>query len=316
MAGTGGFTAGLRRAGRYGCAVLPPGKVGAGLIMDGGFSMNKQMNRGWAGMTVLALAMGLQGCGGDEDTTAVVRNIPVNTPAAIAQESADDYEPNVNGLITASTLKRWKDDWANQRPAGITGKLVILQVSAGQRRARNTSSPTAATCSPICRRRREWIQTRTNGVIETPSMVPDGAAMDALLKKYNIDPTKRHDRRRHGHRQQPERDGAGPHLVRAALLGRRPEEPGDPQRRQPVAGYVANGREPPPTSRRPQAPRRTTAHASVKNLLVDNTQLQATVDDMLKVLPSTDTNVKNDGVLIWDARSISPIQCRRNGGAR
>lgn len=93
--------------------------------------MNKQMNRGWAGMTVLAMALGLQGCGGDEDTSAAVKNIAVNTPAAIAQASADDYNQNLNGLITESTLKRWKDDWLNQRPAGITGKLVILQVTPG-----------------------------------------------------------------------------------------------------------------------------------------------------------------------------------------
>ncbi len=44
---------------------------------------------------------------------------------------------------------------------------------------------------------------------------------------------------------------------------------------------------------------------SVKSLLVDNTQLQATVEDMLKILPSSDANVKTDGVMIWDARNIT-----------
>jgi 3-mercaptopyruvate sulfurtransferase SseA len=43
---------------------------------------------------------------------------------------------------------------------------------------------------------------------------------------------------------------------------------------------------------------------SVKNLEVDNTQLQATVEDMMRALPSSDVNVKHDGVLIWDARSM------------
>lgn len=43
---------------------------------------------------------------------------------------------------------------------------------------------------------------------------------------------------------------------------------------------------------------------SVKNLKVDNTQLQATVGDLLKVLPGTNRNNKGDGVLIWDARSL------------
>ncbi|HJX58580.1 MAG TPA: hypothetical protein VJ325_07670, partial [Thiobacillus sp.] len=107
--------------------------------------MNKQMNRGWAGMTVLAMALGLQGCGGDEDTTALVTQIPVNAPAAIAQESAASYDLNENGLITAATLKRWKDDWINQRPAGITGKLVILQVSAGPSDTADTTADDAFT---------------------------------------------------------------------------------------------------------------------------------------------------------------------------
>ncbi len=44
---------------------------------------------------------------------------------------------------------------------------------------------------------------------------------------------------------------------------------------------------------------------SVKSLKVDNTQLQATVQDMMAILPGSDTNVKNDGVLIWDARSLA-----------
>src|SRR5690606_33659282 len=34
----------------------------------------------------------------------------------------------------------------------------------------------------------DWTQVRSNGVIETIQMVPDGASMDALLKKFNIDP--------------------------------------------------------------------------------------------------------------------------------
>ena len=38
--------------------------------------------------------------------------------------------------------------------------------------------------------------------------------------------------------------------------------------------------------------------------MVDNTQLQATVEDMIKILPGADTNALNDGVFIWDARSL------------
>ncbi|HUX32026.1 MAG TPA: hypothetical protein VMV78_15585 [Thiobacillus sp.] len=305
MAGTGGFTAGLQRAGRYECAVLPPGKVGAGLIMDGGFSMNKQMNRGWAGMTVLAMALGLPGCGGDEDTTALVKQIPVNTPATIAQTSADDYNLNENGLITESTLKRWKDDWLNQRPAGITGKLVILQVTPGPAGAEYIK-PSGNNVFTYLSPGSEWIQTRTNGVIETPSMVPDGAGMDALLKKYNIDPQNdmvvvamgtgstgnamaqgriwyalRYwgvDKKNlailnGGNQWLDDNLGLAVELLPADFQATASSEPN-------------NG------------------HASVMDLLVDNTQLQATLQDMLAVLPTSDVNVKNDGVFIWDARNI------------
>ena len=307
MAGTGGFTAGLQRAGRYGCAVLPSGKVGAGLIMDGGFSMNKQMNRGWAGMTVLAMALGLQGCGGDEDTTAVVKNIPVNTPAAIAQESAASYDDNVNGLITESTLKRWKGDWLNQRPAGITGKLVILQVSAGTTAGAEYIKPNDINVFTYLSPSSEWIQTRINGVIETPSMVPDGAAMDALLKKYNIDP--QNDMivaaMGQGSTGNAMTQGRIWYALRywgvdkknlAILNGGNQWLDDDlglavellPADFQATASTAPNN-----------------GHATVRDLLVDNTMLQATVGDMLAVLPASDTNVLNDGVFIWDARSIT-----------
>jgi 3-mercaptopyruvate sulfurtransferase SseA len=48
-----------------------------------------------------------------------------------------------------------------------------------------------------------------------------------------------------------------------------------------------------------------TGTASVKQIPVDNTMLQATVEELLAVLPSSDINVKTDGVFVWDARTIS-----------
>lgn len=272
--------------------------------------MNKQMNRGWAGMTVLAMALGLQGCGGGgEDTTALVTQIPVNTPAAIAQVSADDYNLNENGLITAATLKRWKDNWLANRPAGITGKLVILQVSgclttstpacpAGVEYIKPNGTSVFTYLSPGS----EWIQTRSNGVIETASMVPDGASMDALLKKYNIDPQN-------------------DMIVAAMGVG----NTGNAMAQGRIwyalrywgvdkknLAILNGGNQWINTNGMGAGDFQATAstapnngHASVKDLLVDNTQLQATVGDMLRVLPASDTNVLNDGVFIWDARNIS-----------
>ncbi|MDT3705514.1 MAG: hypothetical protein ROZ09_01725 [Thiobacillus sp.] len=271
--------------------------------------MNMRINRGWAGMTVLALALGLQGCGGDEDTTAAVKNIPVNTPAAIAQVSADNYDLNENGLISESTLKRWKDDWVNQRPAGITGKLVILQASpgitAGTEYIKDNGTNVFTYLSPSS----DWVQTRSNGVIETPSMVPDGASMDALLKKFNIDP--KNDMivaaMGEGNTGNAMAQGRIWYALRYWGVDRKnlailnggnqwlvQDDPADPDGELLAADFTTTARSAPGTG-----------HASVRDLLVDNTQLQATVGDLLRVLPSSDTNVKNDGVFIWDARSIS-----------
>ena len=82
---------------------------------------------------VSALSLGLIGCGGEASKTDAQGNlkIKVNTPHDIAQESADNYDDNLNGVITGKTLKRWIIDWEANRPTGIKGNLIILQQSAG-----------------------------------------------------------------------------------------------------------------------------------------------------------------------------------------
>lgn len=47
-----------------------------------------------------------------------------------------------------------------------------------------------------------------------------------------------------------------------------------------------------------------TGTASVRDLKVDNTILQATFEDIINVATSTDVNNLNDGVFIWDARNL------------
>lgn len=266
--------------------------------------MNKHMNRGWAGAAVLSLMLSLQGCGGGggEDTTALVKQIPVNTPAAIAQVSDDNYDNNVNGLITAATLKSWKDDWLANRPAGITGKLVILQASAGPAGSEYVK-PNGLNVFTYLSPSSEWIQTRSNGVIETPSMVPDGAGMDALLKKFNIDPKNDMIVAAMG-------TGSTGNAMAQGRIWYALRYWGVDKKNLAILnggnqwingnGMVAGDFQAAAST----APG--TGHASVKDLLVDNTALQATVQDLLAaVVPSGDSNVKNDGVFIWDARSLS-----------
>jgi hypothetical protein len=52
----------------------------------------------------------------------------------------------------------------------------------------------------------------------------------------------------------------------------------------------------------------------VKSLPADNTALQATVEDMLNILPASDTNVLNDGVFIWDARGMNQYSAGEDDG--
>ncbi len=253
-------------------------------------------------VAALALAALLHGCGGgsSEDPATVARQITVNSPAALAQVSADNYDDNVNGLITGATLKRWKSDWARERPPGITGKLVILQASTGPAGAeyiKPDGTQVLSYLSPSS----EWIQTRNNGVIETQSMVPDGATMDALFRKYNIDPT------RDMIVAAPGTGNTGNAMAQGRIWYALRYWGVEKSHLALLNGghqwlvtdsLTADDFQATPSA----APGSGTF--SVKSLLVDNTQLQATVRDLLAALPSSDANVLNDRVFLWDARSV------------
>lgn len=141
----------------------------------------------FAGLTGLALA--LAGCTGSEDTSSAnPAAITINSPAQIAQMSAEDYNDNVNGLITGQTLEHWIDDWENNRPVGISGRLVILQVTTGPEGAEYISPKPAEGVLTYRLDTNRLTQVRSNGVIETIEMVPEGSQVDAFLQDYNIDP--------------------------------------------------------------------------------------------------------------------------------
>jgi 3-mercaptopyruvate sulfurtransferase SseA len=229
--------------------------------------------------------------------------IKVNSAADIAQASADDYDDNVNGLITGTTLKRWKDDWANERPAGVTGKLVILQVSAGPGgtefiAANGTNVVTYLVPGT------DWSMVRSNGVITTQSMVLDGPSIDALLQKHAIDPSR--DMivcaQGTGSTSNAMAQGRCWYTLRywgvdashLALLN------GSNDWQVTDGAMTAPGDFQATATNLPTIP----GTFSVTELKTDNTVLQATLQDMLAVLPTSDTNDLADGVFIWDARSV------------
>lgn len=137
-----------------------------------------------------ACGLVLAGCG-DEDTDAGNPAAQtVNSPAQIAQVSADDYNDNENGLITGQTLMHWIDDWENNRPDGVDGRLIILQISEGVEGEEFITPKPQEGVLTYGFNTGQLVQTRSNGIIETVSMVPDGPAMDEILKDYGLDPTR------------------------------------------------------------------------------------------------------------------------------
>jgi len=281
------------------------------------------------------------GCGGgvgdtNNGSTIAPVLIKVNTPADLTNTTSDPadattatYDNNTSGLISGAVLKRWKDDWINQRPAGITGKLVILQVTAGEQvpvvpattpatttctgaycyfQSTNTSTPNTAPTNVVVylAASAEWVMTRSNGVISTPSLVLDGPGIDAELNKYGIDPA--HDMiviaqgtASQGNVMSQGRAWLALHYWgvssnHLALLN------GSNQWQvtsgaMAAADFAAAGATP------PSLPAGT---YSVKSLLVDNTALIATVGDMLSVIPASPVMLlKGTGVFLWDARTIT-----------
>ena len=261
------------------------------------------MKRTAVAAMAFGLLMGGCGGGGGSSSSGTVNGVQftINTPAQIAQESADDYNNNVNGVITAATLKRWMSNWTANRPAGITGKLIIFQVSAGPAGAEYIK-PDGVNVFTYLTPSAKWIQTRNNGVIDTQSMVPEGATMDALFKEFNIDPAKDMIVAAMGTGSNPNAMAQGRiwYALRywgvdkanlALLNGGNQWLNGNGLAAADFAATAST------------APNNGTA--SVKNLKVDNTQLQISFGDLLRTIPGSDSNVKSDGILVWDARSMS-----------
>ena len=254
-----------------------------------------------------ASVLTLTGCGGSEDTSQTVGASVVlpqgNTPAQIATESADDYNDNIYGLITGDTLADWVDDWAANKPSGIDGKLVILQTGPGEKDTEAMPAYDHSYITPdeangvFTYSVSELTETRSNGVIETRSMVPSGQSMDNLLSKYNIDPSEdmivctqgaagNFSAMKSGRCWYMFRYWGVPAGRLAMLDG---GNKWNAENTNLITGDTAST---PPM----------TGYASVSDLPQMNFALQATLEDMLDAVPDSDTNVLDDGVFIWDAR--------------
>ncbi|TGN21116.1 sulfurtransferase [Leptospira idonii] len=122
--------------------------------------------------------------------------IKVNSAEELANASSEDYNENRFGLITASTLNYWLSNWNVQKPAGITGKLILFQIDSN-----STANHQFIYVNPyrgvfgylidsgyLNGSSTIFGQTRTNGLIESEMIVPEGKVIDSFLSAYKVDP--------------------------------------------------------------------------------------------------------------------------------
>lgn len=120
-----------------------------------------------------------------------VPQVQVNSVGSLVQRSADNYNDNRNGIISGTTLTQWIEDWRTNRPPGISGKLVILQIAGGTLNGSyiRPDHDRGLYVYGIANAGSEFGETRSNGVISTVDMVLTGAKLEALLAKYGINPS-------------------------------------------------------------------------------------------------------------------------------
>lgn len=260
-------------------------------------------------VTVLATLV-LAGCGEESSDSnkapASSSALKVNTPAEIVQESAESYDDNVNGLITGKTLKRWISNWEKERPAGITGKLVILQQTKGPAGFEFIKPDNVQVFTYLSAN--EWREPRSNGVTEIAGIVISGPTTDKLLREYGIDVKKDlivcaqgtggsaameqgrcwYTLRYWGVDQKnlAVLNGGNNHLSGGWTAA--------DFTNTPFTAALSN--QPSPIINKQVS--------SVRDLPVDNTQLQATLEDVINALPTRDENNTSDGYFLWDGRSL------------
>jgi 3-mercaptopyruvate sulfurtransferase SseA len=221
--------------------------------------------------------------------------------AAASTASNADYDLNNFGLITGNTLQGWIDTPAS---LPVSGKLVILQVRSGPT-DHEYIAPDGTNVFTYLIDDDEWIQTRDNGVVLTKSMVPDGVQMDRFLKKYDIDPVN--DMivcgMGTGGYGQAMRAGRCWYMFRywgvaednlAVLNG---DNGWIGANTTLDVNYFAD------TASTPSYSGTATLADLPNGTATNNFALQATLQDMLAIVPDVDTNLTADGVFIWDARS-------------
>lgn len=279
----------------------------------------------FAVLLAAALTAALAGCGNDSYKEDNQGELKVNSPSAFVNESADDYDDNVNGLITFNTLSKWIDDWDANKPKGVKGKLVIIQQSNGAPGAKYIKPNNENVFTYVASGANGWTEARNDGILYISTMILSGPSMDARLKRFGIDVNNDMIVCAQGTSQTNNMGRCwysftywGVPQNRIALLDGNNAYWANQYTEADYSEYFSDetvdGTNPSPIIQR--------QISSVKDLKDDNFALFASVEDLINVLPTSDDHNTGNGAFIWDARSLteykggdaSPLDIR--GGTR
>lgn len=117
--------------------------------------------------------------------------LPPSSPDAgvvsFGVRSAPDFDDNQSGYVTAARLQAWLGDWAAQRPAGLTGDLVILQLSPASVGGRYVAPQPGVRIYDAVDLDM-FVEPRNNGLAAIGRAPADGVRVDRLLRAYGVRP--------------------------------------------------------------------------------------------------------------------------------
>jgi 3-mercaptopyruvate sulfurtransferase SseA len=128
-------------------------------------------------MAALALVAGLSGCSSSDSSD--ISTLP------------DSYDAKTSGIISAKTLASYIEDWENNRPDGVTGRLIIFQAGAtsdnkflkhDDKNVLVYQIPEGGACDPS--------YMRHDGMSNIPGALLDGPHVDGMINMFGIDPQK------------------------------------------------------------------------------------------------------------------------------
>jgi 3-mercaptopyruvate sulfurtransferase SseA len=140
--------------------------------------MKKRYKTLIVGTSIATAMLLLSGCHSDSDTKEEVTY-------------ANSYENFTSGVISANTLSRYIDNWKQNRPEGVTGRLIIIQAgpsSHGKFIKSNGDDvlvyqiPGAGACDPS--------YMRHDGVSNIPGALLAGQFTDGMINMFHMDPQK------------------------------------------------------------------------------------------------------------------------------